>query len=98
VSGSKFFVPRVNVIESTEGFSVEVLGRTGLCYREGDWSRRVDSEVLMGPRGMMIIAPSIRTWNPPYADELIDEARRKQIVERIQAAFRFRGFEIEVNW
>lgn len=93
-----FFIPRVNVIESDKGFSVEVLGRTGLCYREGDRSLNVDSEVLMGPTGMVIYASSIRTWAPPCEEERIDDARRKQIVENIQAAFRFRGFEIEVAW
>jgi hypothetical protein len=93
-----FFIPRVNVIESDTGFSVEVLGRTGLCYREGDRSLKVDSEVLMGPTGMVIDASSIRAWAPPHERELIEDARRKQIVENIQAAFRFRGFEIEVAW
>jgi hypothetical protein len=34
------------------GFSVEVLGRTGLRYREAGRQMFVDSEVLTGPRGM----------------------------------------------
>ena len=93
-----FFIPRVNVIESDAGFSVEVLGRTGLCYREADRSLKVDSEVLMGASGMVVAATSVRTWAPPHEKEVIDDARRKQIVENIQAAFRFQGFEIEVVW
>jgi hypothetical protein len=92
-----FFVPRVNVVASDTGFSVEVLGRTGLCYREGDWSLKLDSEILMGSTGMVIDASSIRSWDPPHEVELIDDVRRKQIVENIRAAFRFRGFEIEVD-
>ena len=43
-----------NIVESSDGFSVEVLGRTGLLYREGDRKMFVDSEVLMGPSGMGI--------------------------------------------
>ena len=93
-----FFIPRVNVVESDTGFSVEVLGRTGLCYREGDRSLKVDSEVLMGPTGTVIDASSIRTWAPPHEKEVIEDTRRKQIVENIKAAFRFQGFEIEVVW
>jgi hypothetical protein len=93
-----FLIPRVNVIESDTGFSVEVLGRTGLCYREGDRKLMVDSEVLMGPTGMVIDASSIRRWAPPHEKEVIADARRKQIVENIQAAFSFRGLEIEVAW
>ncbi|HSQ64915.1 MAG TPA: Imm74 family immunity protein [Polyangiaceae bacterium] len=86
----------MNVIESDTGFSVEVLGHTGLCYREGERSLKVDSEVLMGSTGMVVDASSIRTWAPPHENEVIDAARRKQIVENIQAVFRFRGFEIDV--
>lgn len=93
-----FFIPRVNVIESDAGFSVQVLGRTGLCYCEGERSMSVDSEVVMGPEGLMVIADSIRAWSPPHEKELIDEARRKRIVENIRAAFRFRGLEIDVRW
>ncbi len=93
-----FTSPRVNVVESDAGFSVEVLGRTGLCYREAGRSVKVDSEVLMGPAGTVIDASSIRVWAPPHEKEVIDEARKKQIVENIRAAFRFQGFEIEVVW
>jgi hypothetical protein len=91
-----FVVPRPNVIKSDEGFSVEVLGMTGLLYTEGPKSLRLDSEVLAGPHGLMIYSSSIRVWNAPHAGEIIDEARRDAIVENIRRAFRFRGFEIEV--
>jgi hypothetical protein len=52
----------------------------------------------MGPAGTVIDASSIRVWAPPHEKEVIDEARKKQIVENIRAAFRFQGFEIEVVW
>jgi hypothetical protein len=39
-----FSIPRLNVIESDEGFSVEVLGRTVTSNREGDKVLFVDSE------------------------------------------------------
>ena len=68
-----FSVPRVNVIESDEGFSVEVLGRTGLLYSEGVKSMHIDSEVLASPGGIAIIEKSIRGWNPPHNNELIDD-------------------------
>jgi hypothetical protein len=41
-----FKILRVNVIESNEGFSVEVLGQRGLRYTEGGKSLRVASEML----------------------------------------------------
>lgn len=78
-----FDIPRPNVIESDEGFSVEVLGMTGLVYTEGLRSHHVDSEVIAGPHGLMIYSSSIRVWNAPHAGEIIDEARRDAIVENI---------------
>jgi len=91
-----FKIPRVNVIESDEGFSVEVLGRTGLLYTEGSKKLRIDSEVLSGPSGLGIYKNSIKSWDIPQKNELIDESKRDTIVDNIRRAFRFRGVEIEV--
>jgi hypothetical protein len=94
-----FSIPRVNVIASDQGFSVEVLGRVGLRYEEGGKTIFVDSEVLApNARACMIIWPSrMDRWDPPHADEAVDEATRQRIVDRIREAFRFRGLEIEVD-
>lgn len=92
-----FKIPSVNVIESDDGFSVEVLGRTGLKYSEGKKTIRVDSEVLSGPSGMVIYTDSIVRWEPPCDGEMIDAAKRQIIVENIRNAFRFRGLEIQVS-
>ena len=91
-----FDIPRVNVIRSDEGFSVEVLDRTGLLYTEGSKCLDSCSEVLSGPSGLVIHTDSIKSWNPPYNDETIDGGKRDAIVENIRRAFRFRGLEIEV--
>jgi len=91
-----FVIPRVNVIQSDEGFSVEVLGRTGLLYTEGSKSLDIDSEVLAGPSGLGIYRNSIKSWNPPHNNEPIDESKRDAIVENIRRAFRFQGLEIAV--
>jgi hypothetical protein len=91
-----FVIPRVNVIQSDEGFSVEVLGRTGLLYTEGSKSLDIDSEVLAGPSGLGIYRNSIKSWNPPHNNEPIDESKHDAIVENIRRAFRFQGLEIAV--
>ena len=91
-----FFVPRVNVIASDEGFSVEVLGRTGLRYVEGNKAMRVGSEVLAAPAGIAVHPASITRWDPPHSDDVIDDATRERIVENIRRAFGFSGTEIEV--
>jgi hypothetical protein len=88
-----FTIPRINVIESDDGFSVEVLGRTGIRYVDRGKSMKIDSEVLAGPSGLVLNTPSIKKWDD---GEGVDDASRQRIVENIRAAFRFRGLEIVV--
>jgi hypothetical protein len=92
-----FSIPRVNVIESDEGFSVEVLAPDGgLRYAEGPRTMDVDSEMLVGPTALVIYARSIKRWNPPYSQESVDEATKERILDNMRRAFRFRGFDIDV--
>jgi hypothetical protein len=93
---SMFTIPQVNVIESDEGYSLEVLGRAGLRYREPPREMIIDSEVLMGTPPLVVYTVSIRRWNQPFAEEVIDEGKRRQIVDNIRRAFRFEGFEIAI--
>jgi len=92
-----FQIPRVNVIESDEGFSVEVLGRTGLRYSEGNRWLRIDSEVLDGPSGIVLYSRSIKEWDGPTPGEPIEMAVKARIIENVRAAFKFRGLNIEVE-
>ena len=75
-----FFVPRVNVVESDAGFSIEILGRTGMKYREGEKSLFVDSEVLVQGKGIAISSKSIREWDPPYTASPISPEKRDAII------------------
>ena len=92
-----FRKPRPNLIESDEGFAVAILGQTGLRYSEGERAVTIDSEVLMGPTGMIVYPGSIVSWDRPFDNERISDAKRCQILDRVRAAFRADGFEIDVN-
>jgi hypothetical protein len=92
-----FFIPRVNVIESDEGFSVEVPGRTQLRYTEGPRTMIVDSEVLVGEPAIAIYPSSMTNWDPPHGAEVIDKDARDRIVDNIRRAFRFSGHEIAAH-
>lgn len=88
--------PRPNLYVSDAGFSAEVLGRTGLRYREGENEMFVDSEVLAGPSGILFSKSSIGPWVPPNAAEAISDPDRARIVENNRETFRLQGFEIDV--
>ena len=91
-----FTTPRPNLYESSDGFSVEVLGRTGLCYREAGRQMFVDSEVLTGSSGMCVYKATIEKWDSPHENVPVPDLDRDRILKNIRDAFRFQGFEIDV--
>jgi hypothetical protein len=92
-----FTNPRANFYESSDGFSVEVMGQTGLVYREGERAMLVNSEILAGPAGLVIYHSSIVRWKPPHEAEIVSSENRYQIVRNIQNAFRSQGLEVEFS-
>ena len=88
--------PRPNVYESSDGFSVEVLGRTGLPYRESGRQMFVDSEVSTGPSGMAVYKDTVRTWDPSYDNIPVTDSDRDRILNNVREAFRSQGLEIDV--
>jgi hypothetical protein len=66
------------LITSDSGFSVEVLGRTGLRYTEGDRVMLIDSEVLAGPHGLALYLSSLRRRDPPNDSLPIDEEAKTE--------------------
>src|SRR5579859_7705536 len=92
----RFSEPAPNVIESDAGFSVRVLGRTGMRYTEGGRSVRIDSEVLGRPRAIVMFEESIKAWEGEGAQPL-SVADRDRIIGNIKRAFESCGYELEVQ-
>jgi hypothetical protein len=84
-----FTFPRANLFESDAGFSVEVLGRTGLRYREDSKSMFVDSEILTRGNGIQIFTKSIAKWDPPNHEELLTKEDKAHIIRNIREVFEF---------
>jgi hypothetical protein len=85
-----------NRIESDAGFRVKIRIFSGYIeYREGDHTATigVDSgaEVLA-----LISSKSPIRWKPPYATELVSEQKRKEILDNVVAALRFRKISVEL--
>jgi hypothetical protein len=91
-----FSIPKVNVVSSNESFYVEVLGRTGIEYREGDKSTFVDSEILATGHGIAVFKNSIKAWRPPHDKEEITAEQRQQIIENIRRAIEFQKQPVEI--
>ncbi len=93
---SEFTVPRPNRYESSRGFSVEVLGRTGLRYVEDERALFVDSEILAAPAGVLIYRDSIKSWDASDEVEPLSEEARQRIVDNIRAALGSQGIVVDV--
>jgi hypothetical protein len=93
-----FHIPRVNVVESDTGFSVALLGRTGLKYQEFDKVLLAESEILMTDVPTVAIwKDCIQSWQPPHDLDKITEEKRTEIVIRICAALKWNGWRVEIH-
>jgi hypothetical protein len=77
--------------KSGTGFEVRLKGLHDVEYRESDKVLTAFRERLVGEPSMELDPSSIESWNPPYQDESITPARKKQILENICAALDFLG-------
>jgi hypothetical protein len=76
--------------------SVELLGSTGLRYREAGRQMFIDSEVLTGPSAVAVYKDTIQNWDPPYEKVPVTDSDRDRILSNIRDAFRSQGFAIDV--
>ena len=90
----KLTEPRVNWFVSDDGFSVEFLGRSGIEYKEGEKSLRVDSEMLAPPYGIAIYRESIRRWHPPFESVLLTAEHKNRIVDNIALVIESQGLRV----
>jgi len=91
-----FSVPSPNLYECSDGYSVEVLGQTGLAYREEGKCMFVDSEVLAPPAGILVYQDSIRDWQPPHQGQPLAEGDRSRILGNILKALESQGIDVQV--
>ena len=88
--------PKPNLYVSSDGFSVEVLGQTGLWYSTNGKRAFVDSEVLVAPAGILVYRESILRWESQSGSEVVSEEEREQIVQNIAKALGFHGVSVQL--
>ncbi len=93
-----FHIPRVNVIESDAGYSIEMLGMTGIQYRESDKSLLVHSEIGGSETPTAAIwRDHFSKWDPPYEKEPVTEVQKTEILKRICSALKWRNIQVEIH-
>ena len=77
-----------NEVESDLGYSVRRADRFLLIYAEGDHVLHI--EVEPGD-GLAIYSSTLRSWLPPYDNEVVGVREREQILARIVDALHYMG-------
>ncbi len=92
-------ITNIHRIEGDGGVSVEIVGRGGICYREGSREMLIDSEFLVigGRYDLVLYSGSAHRWNPPYADEIISDEKRKQIVSNVYELLISHGLRVDLD-
>ena len=83
---------RRGCIYSDEGFSVGIVDKTGLLYREGRRKMTIGGELLVN--GFVVYQSSIGPWNDGAA---VDDAKRTQIVRNITRALESQGLSVDID-
>jgi len=83
-----------NHVRSSWGFEVSVRRQATqiyIEYREDDHVVRFDNTMNVGSPSFTFRPKHITRWAPPYERELLDQNKRKQIVENMAAALDYLG-------
>ena len=91
-----FSEPRRNFIQSDEGFSVQVIGRSSIRYEDGDGPIIISSEFLLGEPSIRILLCAAVRLEATGSNELLPMARRRAIGENIRRAFASTGHDADV--
>ena len=81
---------------SGDPFSIRAIGRDRFRYREGDHSIIFHAELFMGQPERRIYVSSLKQWDAPFENELIADAQKRIIIERISRFFKMREISYEV--
>jgi hypothetical protein len=74
---------------------VELQGRAGLIYYEGNRRIKVDSELLAGPQfDIVIYSDSLKAWEPPFDEESLTP----QDIERIKFNINSELKKMRIDW
>ncbi|RPI75903.1 MAG: hypothetical protein EHM45_14265 [Desulfobacteraceae bacterium] len=78
-------------------FEVQIVGRGSIIYKEGEKKLNVASEWLESTHHYWIISDSIRKWEPPFDNELVDYNKKVQIIENIKKALSHINASVDID-
>lgn len=86
---------RPDKVQSDKGFVVWMKNPFQIHYSKGDHSLVVAGEMLTGEADLLVSISPVKTWKAPFNSELIDHAKKDEIMANIRAALEFLGVRVE---
>ena len=84
---------RRNYIYSDEGFSVQIVGRDSIVYREGTRRMAITSEMTLD--GFAIHSDTIGRWDDDPGHK-VGEQKQQEIMDRIKRALKSQKEEVHL--
>ena len=86
-----------NRVKSDAGFVVKIRMFQGFAeYREAGRVAIVPVKLIVGQAVAQVPKDAILKWNPPHDAEEISEDKRREILQNVVAAMRFRKCSVEM--
>jgi len=86
-----------NRVQSDTGFSLWMRNPFNLHYYEGSHELVIPGEMLSGEHELLVSVSAIKSWQPPFDQEPIDESKRDRIAGNVETALRFLGVRFEFD-
>lgn len=88
---------RINswLIKSSDGYEVEILGRTGMIYRGHEGSYFVDSELNAAPNEISVFLDSMYKMTGPDRI-LVDSQQELVVIRKILLGLAALGLQVEI--
>lgn len=86
-----------NRVQSDQGFAFWMRNPFDLHYSEGEREIVVPGEMLVGDKELLVSISAIKSWEAPFDREIIEGAKKAQIIANISAALSFLGVTHEFN-
>lgn len=93
----KFMKIGPNHVQSDQGFTFWMKNPFDLRYFEGEREIAVSGEMLTGENELLVSTSVIKSWMPPFDQEIIEKEKKDQIAGNISAALEFLGVTHEFD-
>lgn len=97
VTQMKFSKISANHVQSDQGFSLWIQNPFNLHYFEDERELVIPGEMLTGEKELLVSVSTIRSWKPPFDQEVINNKKQEEVAANVAAALDYLGLKCEFD-